>query len=164
MPTIGEYAKQPREDRMQRLARAADELAAALKNQTEVVLCRRPDAKNWAPKEIVCHFRDTEEVRAARMEQILSMDTDPKIIPADPDRWAMERQYLRHDVGEALTAFRQRRVDTLQLFGKLTPAEWEKGAIHPTMGCLTLDTILSVMAWHDDTHLDQFARAVEGRA
>ncbi len=30
MPTIEEYAKQPREQRMQRLTRTADELAAAV--------------------------------------------------------------------------------------------------------------------------------------
>ena len=44
MPTMEEYAKQPREQRMQRLTRTADELAAAIKGQSDAVLSRRPDA------------------------------------------------------------------------------------------------------------------------
>ena len=63
---------------MQRLTRTADELAAAIKGQSDGVHLRRPDAKNWAAKEIVCHLRDTEEVFAARIEQIRVMDVDPR--------------------------------------------------------------------------------------
>jgi hypothetical protein len=29
---------------------------------------------------------------------------------------------------------------------------------------VTLDDLLSVLAWHDDNHLDQVKRALEGRA
>ena len=164
MPTIEDYAKQPREQRMQRLARTADELAAAINGQSDAVLSRRPDAKNWAAKEVVCHLRDTEEVFGARIEQILAMDVDPTMIIANADRAAEERQYLRNDGGEALSAFRQRRAETLQTFGKLTPMQWEKGGIHPALGRMMIDRILSIMAWHDDNHLDQLTRSLEGRA
>src|SRR5262245_43961740 len=61
MPTVEEYAKQSREQRMQRLGRTADELSAAMRGHGDAVLSRRPDAKNWAAKEVVCHLRDTEE-------------------------------------------------------------------------------------------------------
>lgn len=124
MPTMEEYAGQPRGRRLQRLTRTADELAAAIKGQSDGVLSRRPDAKNWAAKEIVCHLRDTEE---------------------------------------ALAAFRRRRAETLDLFAKLEPGQWEKGGIHPVRGRFTIDAILSIMAWHDDNHLGQLMRALEGR-
>jgi hypothetical protein len=52
----------------------------------------------------------------------------------------------------------------LETFGKLTPAQWEKGGIHPVLGRITLDGLLSVMAWHDDNHLEQLTRALQGRA
>ena len=64
MLTIEDYAKQPREQCMQRLTRTADEFSAAIKGQSDAVLARRPDGKNWAAKEVVCHMRDTEEVFA----------------------------------------------------------------------------------------------------
>ena len=164
MPTMEDYAKQPREQRMQCLTRTGDELAAAIKGQSDVVLSRRPDDKNWAAKEVVCHLRDTEEAFGARFEQILAMDVDPKLGGSNADRLAEERQYLRNDAGEALAAFRKRRAETLETFGKLTPAEWEKGALHPVRGRITIDGFLSLMAWHDENHLDQLTRALQGKA
>jgi hypothetical protein len=164
MPTMEEYAKQPREQRMHRLTRTADELAAAIKGQSDAVLSRRPDAKNWAAKEVVCHLRDTEESFGGRFEQILAMDGDPKLGGPSADRWAEERQYLRNDASEAVAAFRKRRAETLEIFGKLTAPHWDKGGIHPVRGRITLDNFLSLMAWHDDNHLDQLKRALEGKA
>ena len=164
MPTIEEYARQPREQRMQRLTRTADELAALVKGQSDAVLSRRPDPKNWAATEIVCHLRDTEEVFLARLEQIGAMDVDPVHGNADADRMAEERQYLRNAVDEALAAFRRRRAETLQMFGKLAPAQWEKGGIHPVRGRITIESYLTIMAWHDDNHLDQLTRALRGEA
>jgi len=163
MSTMEEYAEQPREQRMARLTRTADELAAAIQGQSDGVLARRPDAKNWAAKEIVCHLRDTEEVFAARIEQVRVMDVDPRWGDSNADRMAEERQYLRNDAEEALVAFRRRRAETLDLFTGLAPGQWEKSGIHPVRGRFTIDAVLSIMAWHDDNHLAQLIRALEGR-
>jgi hypothetical protein len=164
MPTMEEYARQPREQRILRLTRTADELAAAIKGQTDAALSRRPDVRNWAAKEVVCHLRDTEEAFGSRFDQILSMEVDPKLGGPNPDRWAEERQYLRNDAAEALAAFRKRRGETLATFGKLTAAQWDKGGQHPVRGRITIDGFLTLMAWHDDNHLDQLRRALEGRS
>ena len=164
MPTLEEYATQSTAQRLERLTRTADELAAAIKGRTDAVLSRRPDDKNWAAKEVVCHLRDTEEAFGARFEQILAMDVDPTLGGPSADRWAEERQYLRNDTGEALAAFRTRRQETVARLRTLTPAEWNKGGLHPVRGRITLDGFLALMAWHDDNHLDQLARALQGRA
>jgi hypothetical protein len=163
MPTMEEYAKQPREQRIARLTRTADQLAAAIKGQSDAALSRRPDPKNWAAKEVVCHLRDTEEAFGGRFEQILAMDVDPKLPGPAADRWAEERQYLRNDAAEALGAFRRRRQETLAIFAGLAPAQWDKGGIHPVRGRITIDAFLTLMAWHDDNHLDQLTRALDGR-
>jgi uncharacterized damage-inducible protein DinB len=164
MPSMEEYAKQPREQRIQRLTRTADELAAAIKGQSEAVLARRPDTKNWAAKEIVCHLRDAEEAFNSRFEQMMAMDVDPRLTGPSADRMAEERQYLRNDAAEALAAFRQRRQETVKFFGTLTAAQWDKGGIHPVRGRITVDGFLALMAWHDDNHLDQLKRALDGKA
>src|SRR5207247_2283150 len=91
MPTMEEYTKQPREQRLKRLERTADELACAIRGQSDAALARRPDAKNWAPKEVVCHLRDTEELFKARFDTILAQD-NPPIAPPDPARRAAERR------------------------------------------------------------------------
>jgi hypothetical protein len=164
MPTMDEYAQQPRQQRLQRLTRTADELSAAIKGQADAFLSRRPDTKNWAAKEVICHLRDTEEMFNARFELILAMDTDPKLVGPSADRMAEERQYLRNDAVEAIGAFRRRREENVEFFRKLAPAQWDKGGIHPVRGRMTIDTFLTLIAWHDDNHLDQLKRALEGKA
>jgi uncharacterized damage-inducible protein DinB len=166
MPTMEEYAAKPLAERLARLERTADELAAAVRGQSEAVLARRPDAKNWAAKEVLCHLRDTEELFQGRFDVVLGTDEPklPAMNPATPDRWAEERQYLRNDAGEALAAFRKRRQESLAILGKLTPEQWKRGGIHTTRGRMSCDDFLTLMAWHDDNHLDQLRRALEGRA
>ncbi len=165
MPTMEEYAKQPAAERMKRMERTAGELAAAIKGRDDAALSRRPDPKNFAAKECVCHLRDTEELFLSRFQLVMAMD-DPKLFfdPGTPDRWAEERQYLRNDGQHALAAFGRRREETLDFLRKLTPEQWKRGAVHATRGRLTVDDFVTLMAWHDDNHLDQLKRALEGRA
>ena len=163
MATMEEYAQQPIADRMKRLTRTADELAAVIRGRDDGTLSRRPDTRNWAPKEVVCHLRDTEEGFLLRFETIMASD-NPRLSGPDPDRWAEERQYLRNDAGEALAAFRRRRGETLVFLGKLAPGDWERAGTHPVRGKVTIDNFLTLMAWHDDNHLDQLKRALEGKA
>jgi hypothetical protein len=165
MPTMEEYAKQPLAQRLARLERTAGDLAAAIQGQSEAVLARRPDAKNWAAKEVVCHLRDTEELFQQRLGLILAND-EPSFVPLapdTPDRWAEERQYLKNEAPAALGAFGRRRDETLALLKQLTPEQWQRGGVHPTRGRMSAADVLTLMAWHDDNHLDQLRRALAGQ-
>ena len=165
--TVEEYAKLSRGDRLKRLERGPDDLAAIVRGHGDDVLARRPDGKNWAPTEVVCHMRDVEEMLMARLTASVAMN-EPKLIGFDPDktpdRWAEERQYLRNDVGEALAAFRRRRAETLAFLRGLTPEQWDRGAIHPTRGRMTIDDFVTLETWHDANHLEQLKRGLAGRA
>src|SRR3990172_2998161 len=150
------------EEQIARMERTADDFTAATTGVPETVLSRRPDEKNWAPKEIVCHMRDTEEGFMGRFQTILEMD-EPRFLPVQPDRWATERQYLRNDAAEALAAFRARRAECLAFLRGLPPEKWERGGIHATRGRMTIKDFVALMAWHDDNHLDQLRRALDGK-
>ena len=165
MPTLEEVAKQPLEQRLGRMSCTADDLAAAIRGQREAVLVRRPDGKNWAANEVICHLRDIEEVYFVRFHTMLSND-DPKIYadPSAADRFAADRQYLRSDAGQALGAFRRRREESLALLRTLTPEQRQRGCLYPTRGRITIDAFVTMLAWHDDNHLDQLRRAVDGKA
>ena len=169
------------EERLARLDRTADDLAAAIRGYDDAALSKRPGPKAWSAKEIVCHLRDIEELCMLRYHAILSM-TDPKLFvvgltapdpaawgivggvpyPVDAERWADERQYLRSDTQLALDAFRRRRAEVLALFRALTPAQWERGGLVPGVGRRTIAEFTTGVAAHDDTHLDQLRRALEG--
>jgi uncharacterized damage-inducible protein DinB len=150
------------EEQLARMERTVNDYSAAVKGVPDAKLSKRPDDKNWSAKEVVCHVRDTEESFMARFQTIMAMD-EPKFLPVEPDRWAVERQYQRNDVPEALAAFKSRRDDTLRFFRGLKAEQWERGGIHATRGKMTLKDFVELMAWHDDNHLDQLKRALDGK-
>ena len=182
MATREFYAGLPRDERLGRLARTPDDLATAIASRADADLARRPDPRNWSAVEIICHLRDIEEICMMRFRTMLAMD-DPKVLvvgarpsnpeewgiigdelPVDPGRWADERQYARCDPGAALTAFRRRRGESLDLFDRLSPDQWSRGCLHPTLGRVTFTDWTALMPGHDDNHLDQLTRALSGRA
>jgi uncharacterized damage-inducible protein DinB len=159
---MDDWARRTREARLARLARTADELGAAVRGQDAATLARRPDAKNWAPIEVLCHLRDAEESFLDRLRQIMATD-EPRFPSINPNRVAEEREYLRQQSGDALAAFRRHREGSLAFFGALRETEWSRaGHQKDSRGRRTLDDFLSVMAWHDENHLAQLARSLRG--
>ena len=147
---------------LSRMSRTADELSAALRGQPESALAKRPAENAWAAKEIVCHLRDTEEVFQNRFRTILAED-DPKFTPLNIDGLAVERQYLKDDAARSLETFRARRQATLTLLASVAPAQMERGGVHPTRGRMTIKDFVTLMASHDDTHLEQIKRSLSGQ-
>jgi hypothetical protein len=178
MPTFDEYLALPLADRIARLASTPDDIAAAIAGLSDAELSRRA-ADGWAAKEIVCHFRDVEELVILRYHTMLAED-GPKLLvvgapppdaerwgmagdvpfPLDAARWATERQYLRNDTSEALAAFRQRRREVMALLGALSPQQWQRAAIHPVRGRIALEDWAAGSASHDDNHLAQLREAL----
>ena len=149
-------------DQIQRLGRTADDLAALLDGKPTAILTKRPAENAWGATEVVCHLRDTEELFFGRFQTILTND-EPKLLAIDPDAWARDRQYLRNDTAEALASFRARREATLKLLRALAHDQWERSGIHSSRGKMTLKDFVALMAGHDDNHLDQLKRALDGR-
>ena len=166
MMTVDEYAKLSRADRLHRLESGPDGVGAAIRGHGDDVLARRPDGQNWAPKEVVCHLRDIEELLMTRLTLMVATN-EPPLVGFDPektpDRWAEERQYLRNDIGEALAAYRRRREESLKFLRGLAPEQWDRRAIHPTRGRMTIDDFVTLETWHDENHLEQLKRGLAGR-
>ena len=181
MPSAADYAAGPRTAILDRLTETPAEIERLLATYTDAVVSRRPAPTSWSAKEIVCHLRDVEELFQLRFHTIIALD-EPTILvvgasadelapwrlaashPLDPDRWAEERQYERSDAREALRALRRRRHEVLRLLNTLSDTEWQRGGIHPARGRLTLAQWVASLAGHDDNHLAQLARALDGRA
>ena len=183
MPDPEEQRRLAIEASLTRLDQTPGEIESAISGKTDLELSQRPDARNWGPKEIVCHLRDVEELFQIRFHTVVALD-EPRILvvgasaddlapwgiggairhPLDPERWAEERQYLRNDTREALAAFRRRRTEVSELLRSLTPTEWRRGGIHLSQGRLTLADWVARLAAHDDNHVAQLRRALEGRA
>jgi hypothetical protein len=182
MSTRMEYAQQRVGRCLERMERAVEEIAAAIGNQGDAVLSRRPTSMSWSAKEVICHLRDIEEVFLLRFRTMLAV-AEPKFLvlgemphdraawglvegdpmPLDPDRWAEERQYQRCDTMVALAALRRRRQESLAFLARLEPDQWRRGSIHTTLGRMTFADWFALIAAHDDKHVAQLKRAFEGR-
>jgi hypothetical protein len=165
MTSVEQYAAQTRSRRLRRLALTAEQLQAAVEDSAadSRALARRPTAGAWAPVEVICHLRDSEEWFLTRCRFILEMP-EPAFPRNNPDRWATERQYLRNDALAALVSFRRWRDESLAFFAAVSETDWDRGGVHlDSRGRRTIDQFLSIMAWHDDNHLDQLRRALAGR-
>jgi hypothetical protein len=180
VPSSDDYAAGPRDAMLRRLAQTPEHLRRVIGGCDAAVLARRPDPKSWSATEIVCHLRDVEELFQVRFHTILALD-EPTILvlgagpkhlvpwrfgdrhPLDPEVWAEERQYARSDPREALGAFERRRAEVLATLRGLSEVEWGRGGIHLARGRLTLARWVASLAGHDDNHLAQLARALEGR-
>ena len=168
MATREEYARLPLAQRLDRLERTPADLGDSVRGRSRDDVGRRPDAKSWSATEVFCHLRDIEEICMLRFRTMLAME-EPKVLVVgaelaiDPERWAEERQYSRCDPDAALEAFRRRRRDSLDLFGRLAPEQWQRGCQHPTLGRVTFADWTALMAAHDDVHLAQVERAIAGK-
>ena len=159
--TDGDLGMATLEEQLARMERTADDLAAAIRGVPEAALAKRPDRQSWCATEVVCHLRDFEEVFLAFFQAMLDQD-GPVYSGGEPDRWAEDRQYRRNDAGEALAAFRRRRAESLAFLRHLRPTDWDRAGAHPTRGRLRLRDFVGLMAGHDDNHLDQLRRALDG--
>ena len=162
-PTVDAWFQRTPDERLARLASTPGQVASVVEGRSERALARRPAPGAWAPVEVLCHLRDTEEMFGERFAAILTMDEPilPKVGPAA--RWAEERQYLRHDAAVALAHFRRRRGESLEALVSMSPSDWQRGGEHPERGRLSVDMFVAMMAWHDDNHLAQLTRALEGQ-
>src|SRR5438128_3230468 len=77
MPTADEYGGLSTEARLDRLRRTPGDLERAIADKTDAELCRRPGARSWAAKEIVCHLRDVEELVQIRFHTVVSRGEPP---------------------------------------------------------------------------------------
>ena len=56
------------------------------------------------------------------------------------------------------------REETLAFLRRLTPDPWRRGSLHVTLGRMTFEDWVALIAAHDDNHLDQLTRALQGRS
>lgn len=160
---IAQWNARSRDERLARLTATPSELTAHLTGASPALLARRPAPAAWAPVEVVCHLRDLEESFHERLGLILTSD-EPCFPTTNPNRWAAERQYLRNDAHAAAHAFARRRALTLALLYDVRPGDWLRaGRQLDSRGRRTVDDFLTLIAWHDENHLAQLVRALEGR-
>lgn len=122
----------------------------------------RPQQKEWAPIEILCHLRDLDtEVNLPRVLALIA-ENDAFIPGQDTDPWAEERHYIKQDGPTAFRDFVTARMKLLATLKSLSREGWDRRARHTIFGPTRLQELVGFMAEHDRTHIRQLIAALPG--
>lgn len=119
----------------------------------------RDGGTGWTALEVLCHLRDFEQVFIERARVALEQDNGALPFP-NPDDLARDRRYNEQSVDAVLAEWKTRRADFIAYMRDRSDADWERTAIHPTRGVLTLLEQLFLATLHDTTHLEQMTRTL----
>ena len=127
-------------------------LRAAVAGMTAGQLRARPIAGKWSTLEVVCHLADFEPIYADRMKRVLAED-QPRIMSGDPDLFAAKLAYHERDVEEELTLIDVQRRQMARILRTVSAADFQRTGVHSSDGPLSLETLLTRISGHIDSHL-----------
>jgi hypothetical protein len=73
----------------------------------------------------------------------------------DDSLWAIEHDYANENVPNVLERFAGLRGEVVSLLQSLDDAAWQREAIHPQLGRITLHQLADRMCDHDARHIEQ---------
>jgi uncharacterized damage-inducible protein DinB len=116
----------------------------------------RDNGTGWTVLEVLCHLRDFEEVFTQRAHLAVEQDNPPLPFPK-PDELAIQNRYNEQNI-EALAEWKKRRSNLIGYMRERIPTDWDRPAMHPVRGQLTLLEQLLLLPLHDTIHLEQMTR------
>lgn len=137
------------------LERHAGVFNALLADMATAEIRWKPAPEKWCPLEVVCHLLDEErEDFRARLRSTLENPEAPwpKI---DPAAWVTEHRYMEQDFDATLTGFLAERNASLAWLRGLEGAPWTNVYIHPKVGPVSCELLLTNWVAHDLHHIRQ---------
>ena len=118
-------------------------------------------ADTWNVKEIIAHLIVCEETDwIVRATIILSDQTPKQFAPINMHaHFEIAREFSLPQLIKKFTNLRQQNLATLEKFN-IQPVELTLTAIHPVLGEVSLQQLLSAWVVHDLTHLAQITRVM----
>jgi hypothetical protein len=114
----------------------------------------RPSPDEFSVLENVCHLRDVEiDGYAVRIRRILAED-EPHLADVDGTRLAIERDYNKQDINEALSSFNSARNKNLTILKKTSETDLSRSGTMEGVGRISLERLLEMMCEHDESHLE----------
>lgn len=153
-------------DPIEVIAQTPTRLRALFADEDDATVRTRPFVGKWTPLEVLGHLVDAEWSFGWRMRSVLGDDTPP-IEPMDQDKWVVAQRHNEEPVADLLDDFETLRTINLRWWKSRTAEELQRVGLHRQRGEESLDTMLRMLAGHDESHLDQIARylaAIEATA
>jgi len=117
-------------------------------------LRRRPAPDEWSVLELLGHLADAEMVMSGRYRWTVSQD-QPPLLGYDQDQWVARLRHNEDEPGQLLAVFSGLREANLRLWGRTSPDERARVAMHAERGPESYDLMFRMLAGHDRFHLNQ---------
>ncbi len=137
-----------------RLAQNAADLARLAEGLSEEQLARRPAGVDWAIREHIAHFYDTQEMLDTRVDLMLRCD-NPELTALAVFQFATEAECHPASARAILAAFRDRRAKCIARLESAPLKDLWRTGWHPEFGQLTILRQAAYLAYHEQTHLPE---------
>jgi hypothetical protein len=144
-----------RQHLLAQLAHTPVQLAELIDGLPQDSVRLRPTPDEFSVVESVCHLRDIElEGYTIRIRRLLS-ESHPGLPDIDGARLAIERDYNRQDLQEALMTFTRARQENVSSLSEASVSAFEREGDLEGVGKITLEKLLEMMCEHDEGHVDE---------
>jgi hypothetical protein len=128
---------------------------ALLKDLSDAEIMWKPAPEKWCPLEVICHLYDEErEDFRARLRSTLEEPGAPWPT-IDPAAWVTERRYMQQDFTATLNGFLEERTRSVEWLRGMEHAPWSNAYMHPKVGPVSCDLLLTNWVAHDLHHIRQ---------
>lgn len=135
------------------LAQTPEIIARQIATLSNDEVRRKNSDDEFSALEDVCHLRDLEvEGYARRIDSILN-ESEPLLPDFDGGRLAVERDYNRQDIRQALEAFALARKQNVNRLRNLAPEHLTREGLLEGVGRVSLERLSFMMREHDESHL-----------
>ena len=133
------------------LASMPKDLAFMLRRAEETAVHQRPTPENWSITDVLAHLTAIEQLYLARLQKIVAEERPflPTLHPEtkpEPDP---------RSVRELVTAVQGARQQTLTFLHSRKAGDWQRPAVHETLGETKFRFMVQLLVDHDTKHLNQ---------
>lgn len=133
------------------LASMPKDLGFMLRRAEETAVHHRPAPHEWSIADVLVHLAVIEQRYLARLQKIVAEER-PFLPSLHPET---HPQPDPRPLAELVTAVRDARQQTLDFLHTLKAGDWQRTAVHETLGPTRLRFMVQRLVEHDTEHLNQ---------
>ncbi len=147
-------------DAINLLSRTPQVLEDLLLGIPDTLLHANEGGDSWSPYDVVGHLIHGEKTDWIPRMKICLSDHNKTFTPFD--RFAQFEESKGKSIHELLETFRRLREENIAILNNfhLSPADFQRTAIHPAFGTVTLQQLLATWVVHDQNHIYQITRTI----
>ena len=152
-----------RHDLMAKMRHLPAAVETAVQDLTDAQLNTPYREGGWTVGQVVHHLADSHLNGFVRMKLMLT-EVGPVLKPYDQDAWAKLPDTAAMPIDSSILILRGLHERWFALLESLPEASWNRSALHPEVGVVTLADFLADYARHGEQHVEQVTklRAAQG--